>query len=50
MEIRFGKFETVVGIPGPIKLELSLAEYKEGFLMVTLPKNKPSQIQVDEEK
>jgi HSP20 family protein len=50
MEIRFGKFETVVGIPGPIKLESSMAEYKEGFLKVTLPKNKPSQIKVDEEK
>ena len=50
MEIRFGKFETVVGIPGPINLEASRADYKEGFLTVTLPKARPNQIQVEEEK
>jgi len=49
MEIRFGKFETVVGIPGPIDLEESRADYKEGFLTVYLPKAKPNQIQVEEE-
>jgi HSP20 family protein len=49
MEIRFGKFETAVGLPGPIDLEASLADYTEGFLTVTLPKAKPSQIQVEEE-
>ena len=49
MEIRFGKFETVVGIPGPIDLETSHADYKEGFLTVILPKAKPSQIQIEEE-
>jgi HSP20 family protein len=48
MEIRFGKFETVVGLPGPIDLEASRADYTEGFLTVTLPKEKPSQIQVEE--
>lgn len=50
MEIRFGKFETIVGLPGPIDLETSRADYKEGFLTVTLPKAKPNQIQVEEEK
>ena len=49
MEIRFGKFETVVGIPGPVNLETSHAEYKAGFLTVTLPKAKPNQIQIEEE-
>jgi len=49
MEIRFGKFETAVGLPGPIDLETSRADYTEGFLTVTLPKAKPSQIQVEEE-
>jgi HSP20 family protein len=49
MEIRFGKFETVVGIPGPIDLETSHADYKEGLLTVILPKAKPSQIQIEEE-
>jgi len=50
MEIRFGKFETVVGLPGPIDLDASRAEYKEGFLTVTLPKAKPNQIQVEDGK
>ena len=50
MEIRFGKFESVVGLPGPIDIEASRAEYKEGFLTVTLPKAKPNHIQIEEEK
>jgi HSP20 family protein len=49
MEIRFGKFETAVGLPGPIDLEASHADYTEGFLTITLPKAKPSQVQVEEE-
>jgi HSP20 family protein len=49
MEIRFGKFETVVGIPAPIELEASRADYTNGFLTVTLPKAKPNKIQVEEE-
>jgi HSP20 family protein len=38
MEIRSGKFEIAVEIPAPIKVELSVAEYKDGFLMINLPK------------
>ena len=49
MEIRFGKFETIVGIPGPVDLDASRADYSEGFLTVTLPKAKPNQVQVKEE-
>lgn len=49
MEIRFGKFETTVGLPGSVDLEASLANYTEGFLTITLPKVKPSQIQVEDE-
>ena len=49
MEIRFGKFETVAGMPGPIDLDASRADYKEGFLTVTLPKAKPNQIPIEEE-
>ena len=49
MEIRFGKFETVVGIPGPLDFESSHAEYIEGFLTVTMPKAKPNQIEIEEE-
>lgn len=49
MEIRFGKFETAVGLPGPIDLETSRADYTEGFLTVNLPKAKPSQVKVEDE-
>jgi HSP20 family protein len=49
MEIRFGKFETIISLPGPIDLEQSRAEYEDGFLTVTLPKAKPNQISVQEE-
>lgn len=38
MEIRFGRFEIAVSLPGPINIELASAEYKDGFLTVILPK------------
>lgn len=41
MEIRFGKFESVVGLPGPVELDAARAEYKDGFLTITFPKNPP---------
>jgi len=39
MEIRFGKFESVIGLPGPVDLDTAHAEYKDGFLIITLPKS-----------
>lgn len=47
MEIRFGKFATAVGLPGPVDLDRATAEYKDGFLTVTLPMTKPNQIKVE---
>jgi HSP20 family protein len=47
MEIRFGKFATSVALPVPVDAETARAEYKDGFLTVTLPKAKPNQIKVD---
>ena len=38
MEIRSGKFEIAVEVPVPIKVDMSVAEYKDGFLMISLPK------------
>lgn len=38
MEIRFGKFESIVGLPGAVDLDAAHAEYKDGFLTVILPK------------
>lgn len=41
MEIRFGKFASAVVLPSAVEVELAHAEYKDGFLTVTLPKSKP---------
>jgi HSP20 family protein len=46
MEIRFGKFEIAVEIPVPVEIERSVAEYKDGFLMVQLPKASAQNIEV----
>ena len=40
MEIRSGKFATVIGLPGPVNIDNALAEYQDGFLTITLPKEK----------
>lgn len=48
MEIRFGKFSTTVALPGPVDLESSEAGYKDGFLMVVLPKAKPQKVTIEE--
>jgi HSP20 family protein len=47
MEIRFGKFATSIGLPGPVNVEEARAEYKDGFLIVSLPKTKSNQIKVE---
>jgi HSP20 family protein len=46
MEVRFGEFGTVVGLPGPVDLDRSSAEYEDGFLTVTLPKALPARIKI----
>ena len=38
MEIRFGKFATAIGLPRPVDVDSSRAEYSDGFLTITLPK------------
>ncbi len=47
MEIRFGKFFTAISIPGPVDLEKSEAEYKNGFLTVVLPKIKSTNVKIE---
>lgn len=47
MEIRFGKFATAVSLPGPVNVDEAAAEYQDGFLTVTLPKQKPNQTKVE---
>ena len=38
MEIRFGKFASAINLPGPVDIEQAHAEYKDGFLIIVLPK------------
>jgi HSP20 family protein len=38
MEIRFGRFEIALEIPVRVNIEKATAEYKDGFLMIMLPK------------
>ena len=46
MEIPFGKFEIAIGLPFAVNVEKASAEYKDGFLTITLPKSNPEQIEV----
>jgi HSP20 family protein len=47
MEIHFGKFSTAIGVPGAIDLDTSTAEYKDGFLIVRMPKGKMKDVKVE---
>ena len=47
MEIRFGKFEIAVEIPMPVEIDKAVAEYKDGFLMIRLPKSHSKDIKVE---
>jgi HSP20 family protein len=47
MEIHFGKFSTAIRVPGPIDLDSSIAEYKDGFLIVRMPKVKLSNVKIE---
>lgn len=38
MEIQFGKFASAISLPGPVNIDLTHAEYKNGFLVIVLPK------------
>ncbi|HKY55373.1 MAG TPA: Hsp20/alpha crystallin family protein [Anaerolineales bacterium] len=46
MEIRTGKFEIAIAMPAPVKVEMAVAEYKDGFLMIHLPKADQNQTEV----
>jgi HSP20 family protein len=47
MEIHFGKFLSAVGLPGPIDLDNSQAEYKDGFLTVRMPKARRVDVKIE---
>jgi len=46
MEAPFGEFRSDVDLPGPVDEERITAEYRQGFLRVTLPKLKPTNIDI----
>lgn len=48
MEIRFGKFSTVIAVPGSIDLEKAVAEYQDGFLLVRMPKARNTDVKIEE--
>ncbi|HEX8993602.1 MAG TPA: Hsp20/alpha crystallin family protein [Anaerolineales bacterium] len=47
MEIHFGKFSAAVGVPGPIDLDKAVAEYRDGFLLVRMPKAKSIVVKIE---
>ncbi len=47
MEIHFGKFSATIALPGPVDPDHANAEYKDGFLVVTLPKLKSTNVKIE---
>ena len=47
MEIWFGRFDIAIDIPVPVDLETSTAEYRDGFLLIKLPKANPKLIKAE---
>lgn len=48
MEILSGRFEIEVEITVPVDVDASTADYKDGFLTISLSKAQPKQIEVEE--
>jgi HSP20 family protein len=48
MEINYGEFISAVEIHSPIETSSVMAEYKNGFLWISLPKAQPKHITIDE--
>lgn len=47
MEISYGGFESAVNLPQPVERGSIEATYVDGFLRVTLPKSKPTRVDID---
>ncbi|MEJ5240697.1 MAG: Hsp20/alpha crystallin family protein [Anaerolineales bacterium] len=48
MEIRFGRFASIVELPPAVDTQRVEAEYHNGFLFVTLPKARPNLLKIQE--
>jgi HSP20 family protein len=46
MEIRFGEFRTAVELPLDVDRSKAQSEYREGFLVIVLPKLKPTIVKI----
>ncbi len=46
MEIRFGEFRSEVELTVPVRVEEAQAEYRDGFLTISLPRMLPRQIHI----
>ena len=47
MEIHFGKFSSSIAVPEPVDLDSSAAEYKDGFLIIKLPKARKTEVKIE---
>ena len=47
LEMHYGEFETAVLVPGPVQEDAIEADYRNGILLVTLPKASPRRIIVE---
>ena len=47
MEIRFGKFNVSIGLPGPVDVDAARAEYIQGFLTIFLPRPRTLHVSAD---
>jgi HSP20 family protein len=45
MEIRFGKFSSSVTLSGPVNIDLAHTKYKDGFLVIVLPKENQNKVE-----
>jgi HSP20 family protein len=51
MEVRYGTFERVFGLPSKLDLDNIVANYRDGFLVIEIPKiaTKPKEIHIEVE-
>jgi HSP20 family protein len=47
LEMHYGEFEAAVLVPGPVREDAIEADYRNGILLVTLPKASPRRIVVE---
>ena len=49
MEIRYGEFGVEVQLPVPVMIDDAQAEYRNGFLVIHLPKQRAKQIRISDQ-